>query len=448
MAYVSVFGRVNYNYADRYLLTASMRRDANSRFSKENRVGYFPSVAAAWNVHNESFFKQLPQVVSNLKLRTSYGELGNSQMANYQFQPVLNVEAGAVFGGVYQPGATVTNLVNRDVVWESTKSFNVGLDLGIFDNALSLSAEYYRNTTSDILFRVPVPFSAGTIDFPYVNAASMRNSGIELSLNLEKTTSNNFRYSLSGNISTVKNEILELGTDIPIYGAASITKEGGSLGELYGYKVDRLFQSADDVSSSPLQPNAKPGDIKFKDINGDNVINDNDRVVLGKSIPDFTYGFGANFAFKNFDLYTQFFGVHGNKIFNQPRQTIESGGRGRENQLTNQNVTWTPENPNTSNPRASIQDLNGNSTRASDRYVESGSYLRMTDLQLGYNFKSISKAFTNLRIYGSIQNVFVLTKYKGLDPEIVNVGNTFNRGFDPGSFPSPRTFMIGLQVGL
>ncbi|HTN36549.1 MAG TPA: SusC/RagA family TonB-linked outer membrane protein, partial [Arachidicoccus sp.] len=346
MAYMSEFARVNYNYADRYLLTASLRRDANSRFAKQNRVGYFPSVAAAWNVNNESFIK-LPEVISALKIRSSYGELGNSSMGNYLYQPVLNVQGGYVFGGNYQQGATVTRLVNQDVIWESTKSFNIGMDLSMLNNTVILTGEYYRNTTNNILFAVDIPLSNGAVGAPTVNSAGMRNSGIEIGLTYQKPRTDKLNFSFSGNISTVTNVVTQLGNNVPIILNSNITEVGHPIAQIYGWQVDRLFQSADDVSKSAYQPYAQAGDIKFKDLNNDNIIDDKDKVVLGNSIPKFTYGFGLNMDYMNFDLYAQFYGVYGNSIFNVERQILERSGRERENQLTSQGNFWTPTNTNT-----------------------------------------------------------------------------------------------------
>ncbi len=443
---LSFFGRANYNFDSRYLLTVNFRRDGTSRFQKQYRWGNFSSVAAAWNIQNEKFIT-LPAFISTLKLRGGYGELGNQDIEFYEFQSFINSNASYVFGNTLAPGSTVVQLVDPGIQWERKKTSNVALDLGFLNNKLLVTAEYYRNKTEDLLARVPISLSIGS--FPWdvrTNAASTLNTGVEMSLTYHGTRGK-LTYDLNANMHTLNNKVLKLGgLNDPVYGAASKTEVGRSVGELFGHKVLGIFQSADELAKSPTQINAAPGDLKFQDSNNDGKITDEDRIYLGRTIPNLYYGFNATLGYNSFDFSMFWQGSAGNKVYNGIYHDLMLGQY--SNHHTDMLSFWTPNNKNTMVPRPVIGDPNANG-RASDRFVQDGSYVRLQNFQLGYTFNTVklgvAKAIRSARIYFSGQNVLTITKYKGYDPDFISDG-LFSRGFDIGSFPNPRTFMVGAQV--
>ena len=440
----SYLGRVNYNYADRYLLTYNFRRDGSSKFSPLNRFGNFMSIAAAWNIHNDI---KLPSVINTMKLRAGYGELGNQAIGDYLFDTFINGNAGYVFGGILAPGATRTQVVDPSIKWESKQTTNVALDVSLYDNRLSFTAEYFNNTAYDILAPVPIPYSVGATNGTITtNAASIRNSGIEISAAFRKKQGD-FQYEVSGNMHTLSNKVIALGgTNSPIYGAASITEVGSEVGQLYGYQSEGIFQNADDIKKHAEQINAAPGDIKFKDVNGDGKITALDRVYLGSAIPKISYGVNLSASYKNFDFSTFLQGQAGNKVFNGVYRNLMGlqYSNGHQDALN----YWTPTNTSTSVPRPIIGDPNANG-RDSDRFIEDGGYLKMQNFQIGYSIPNTIlnkiKGIESARFYVSGQNVFILSGYKGYDPDFSSDG-LFSRGFDYGSYPNPRTFMAGLQI--
>lgn len=443
----SYLGRINYNFNDRYLITGNFRRDGSSRFSSANRWGNFMSVAGAWNIHNEKFV-QLPSQVSTLKLRGGYGELGNQNIGNYLFQSYVNTNASYVFGNTLAPGTTTIAVVDPSIRWETKVTSNIALDLGLLNDRFSLTVEYYNNKTNDILARIPLPLSVGS--FPadiLTNAASFKNTGVEFSAVYRKTMGK-FRYDINANLHTLKNKVLKLGgTNNPIYGAGSKTEIGRSIGDLYAFRTEGIFQNASDISKHATQINAAPGDIMFYDANGDKKINDDDRVYLGTAIPKLYYGLNLNSNYGNFDFSMFWQGSAGNKVLNGVYHDLMSGQYG--NQHEDMLNFWTPTNTSTDVPRPVIGDPNANG-RFSDRFIESGSYVKLQNFQLGYTLSNkilgSLKAVKSFRAYISGQNVITISKYRGYDPDFISDG-LFSRGFDLGSFPNPRTFMFGIQAG-
>jgi TonB-linked SusC/RagA family outer membrane protein len=445
---LSYFGRVNYNFDSRYLLTVNFRRDGSSRFGPLHRFGNFPSIAGAWNISNEKFLK-LPSFISSLKLRSGYGVLGNQGFPNYFFQSYINGNASYVFGNTLAPGATTIAVVDPNVKWESTTTANVAMDLGLFNDKLLFTAEYFYKKSTDILAGIPLGLSVGSVpNSVTTNAASTENKGVEFTLNY-KTNIGKLKLDITGNANTLKNKVLQLGgTNNPIYGAGSKTEVGRSVGELYGFVTEGLFQNAADIANHAKQTLAALGDVKFKDVNGDGFITDADRVYLGSVIPKLYYGLNLNASYNNFDASVFFQGSAGNKVFNGVYQNLMGG------QYSNSSVDelnfWTPTNTNTNVPRPIIGDPNGNS-RFSDRFVESGSYVKLQNAQIGYTIPpgilNRTHVFSNFRVYLSGQNLLIISKYRGYDPDFISDG-LFSRGFDYGSFPNPRTIILGVQVGL
>lgn len=445
---LSYFGRVNYNFDSRYLLTANFRRDGSSRFGPKNRFGNFPSIAAAWNVSNEKWLR-LPSVISSLKLRSGYGMLGNQNFANYKYQAYINSNASYLFGNTLAPGATAVAAADPNIKWESTTTANAAVDMGFFHDRLLFTAEYFYKKSTDILADIPLPLSTGSVPSSITtNAASTENRGVEFTLNY-KTNIGKLKLDITGNANTLKDKVLKLGgTNNPIYGAGSKTEVGRSVGELYGFVTEGIFQNAADVSNHATQNLAAPGDVKFKDINKDGVITDADRVYLGSVIPKIYYGLNLNASYDNFDASVFFQGSAGNKVFNGVYHDLMVGQYG--NSSVDELNFWTPTNTNTNVPRPIIGDPNGNS-RFSDRFVESGSYVKLQNAQIGYTIPktvlSRTHVFSSFRIYVSGQNLLTISKYRGYDPDFISDG-LFSRGYDYGSFPNPRTVMLGVQVGL
>jgi TonB-linked SusC/RagA family outer membrane protein len=444
---VSYLGRVNYNYDDRYLLTLNFRRDGSSRFSPLHRYGNFAGFAAAWNLSNEKFL-HLPDQVSHLKIRGGYGELGNQNFGNYLFQSYIDGSANYLFNNVLATGATTVSVADPSLRWESTQTSNVAIDLGLFDERLTFTAEYFNRKSKDIITNIPIPYSVGS--FPQTlttNAASLRNTGLEFTAEYKKVNGK-FTYDISANASTLKNRVLALGgTNNPIYGSGSKTAVGREVGELFGFKTEGLFQSTDDVKQHATQTGAAPGDVKFVDENGDGVISDEDRVYLGSAIPKVYYGLTVDASYKNFDLSFFWQGNAGNKVFNGVYQALMAGQYGNDSK--DELNYWTPTHTDTKVPRPVIGDPNGNN-RFSDLFVENGSYLKLQNAEIGYTIPSgtlqTKHIITSLRVYVSGQNLVTISRYKGYDPDFISDG-LFSRGFDYGSFPNPRAFIFGVQLG-
>ena len=451
----SFLGRLNYNYDERYLLTVNYRRDGSSKFSPDNRWGNFSSIAGAWNISNEKFI-HLPRVISSAKLRGGFGTTGNQNFpSDYAFTTYINNNASYLFatetnGGPAQalaPGSIQTQVADPSLKWETKVTSTVALDLGLFNHSLDFTAEYFVNTSKDLIAQPPIPLSVGATNTPYVNAASLRNSGLEFSLSYRKRIGQ-VTYLIDANAHTLKNKVLQLGgTNDPIYGSESITEVGHEVGEIYGYVTQGIFQNQADISKHAVQPNAAPGDIAYKDLNGDGVIDANDQQILGSAIPKLYYGLNFGVTWKNLDFSIFFQGNEGNKIVNGLYQVLMAGQY--TNDYTDELNYWTPTHTNTNVPRPVIGDPNGNDL-PSNRWVQSGSYVRLQNTQLGYSFTpgllGRTHVFKTVRIYVSGQNLLTITKYKGYDPDIISDG-LFSRGFDYGSFPNPRTLMAGVQVG-
>ena len=448
-ALASYFGRVNYNFNDKYLLTGTVRRDGSSRFAPQNRFGTFPSVALGWKITNEEFFKVSKDIISQLKLRASYGQLGNANIGDYLYQPIINRNILYNFGGSVVTGGLETSMTLEDIKWETTTSTDIGIDGTFFDNSIDLSLDYYSRKTNDVLVGVPIPASTGSINiFPTVNAGSLQNSGFEVEATYHSDNSKQFTFDISVNGSTLKNKVLALGgNNEPIYGVGSRTQVGGEIGEHFGYVYERIFQTADDVSSHAFQSaGTGPGDISFKDLNDDGIINADDRTSLGSATPSVTYGLNFTAKYKNFDLTIFASGAAGyyiNSGLYRMLMSTSDYGNSHEDILNR----WTPTNTDTSIPRLMKNDANNNG-RDSNRpgWLQKGDHLRLNTISLGYNIpeKIFKGIIHSPRVYATVQNVYTFQKYKGYNPDF-NSG-VFNPGFDQGSYPRPRTFMLGAQL--
>ncbi len=463
----SLVGRVRYDFEGKYLISGSIRRDGLSVWAPGHKYENFPAASVAWKMDQEDFMQGIKSI-SELKLRAGYGVTGinGTVLGNYPYvsnvsaggttYPFSNVATGANQGNGSYYGA----LSNPFLHWEETKSTNIGLDLGLFQNAFTLSAEVYKRKTDNLILTVPVPPSEG-VGAPIANVGSMQNTGVELTAGYHNTTGA-FKYDITGVFGLDKNKITALtgasggtitaGGDADFGGGAPITNTsvGQPIQYFYGYQVEGIFQNAADITNHATQTGAAPGDLKFKDVNHDGVIDANDRVNLGSYLPKFTYSLNYAASYKNFDLGVFFQGVYGNKIFNAEK-IIEEGMSRLFNSDVNVLNAWTPTNTNTNIPRAISGDPNSN-VRPSSRWIESGSYLRLKNLQLGYNVPTgwLKSATDNhvskVRIYLSATNLFTITKYTGLDPEVGSKNGTLTNGIDYGQYPSPRSFQVGLQA--
>lgn len=462
-ALLSWFGQVGYSYKSRYIVNASLRRDGSSRFGKNNRWGTFPSVSVAWNLSNEPFFENL-RAISSLKLRGSWGQLGNQEIGIYPFSSLVSTgDFVYVFGEQIATGAGIVEIGNSNIKWETSTQTNVGLDLSLKQDRFSLTVDAFRKRTDDILVRVPVPQAGGATRPPFVNAASVENKGIEAGL-IYRNKVAKFNYNIGANISVVRNKVLSIADSEPILGGFGLsdgpitrTEPGHPVGSFFLWEMEGIFQSQEEIASSPFQTNfTRPGDVKFKDLNGDNRIDDKDRRHVGSPFPDFTYGISAGFNVGHLDFSTLLQGVQGNDVY------FLYGNFAYETQLRGFNSykdilgRWTPDNTNTDIPKVSVDDRNGN-RRASTRFLRDGSYMRVRNVTLGYNFKDLLnwKDIGALRVYMTVQNALTFTKYPGLDPEIqanandtrgLGLSSDLSVGIDWGTVPAPRSWIAGLQV--
>lgn len=457
---ISYLGRVNYEYGGRYLLSASLRRDGSSKFAPGNKWGNFPSASVGWRVSEESFIKSVP-AISELKLRASYGSMGFNGIGDYDWQVAVAQNTNAIIGDGRTQGFYFDRLGNTSLKWEITKMTNVGVDLGLFNNSITLTAEYFIRNTDGLILPQPIAPSIGYTQSPVVNVGNMRNQGFEMQLGYNNQKGP-FRYNVSANLSAIRNKVLSLGPNVsPLFGGQNAdfggfditrTVAGEPVQSFYGWKVAGIYQNAGDVAAGAKQANAKPGDLRFVDVNGDGTIDAADRTNLGSFLPKFQYGFNFGANYRNFDLSLFLQGVQGNKIYNGTKVLTEGMLR-LFNSGTAVLQAWTPQNTNTTVPRAVSGDPNGN-TRTSDRFIEDGSYLRVKNISLGYSLPAASLqswtrgTLSRARLYVASTNLLTFTKYTGYDPEVGSRSNgTLTNGIDYGQFPQARTLMLGLQLG-
>lgn len=486
----SVFGRMNYNFDERYLLTATIRADASSKFGSNYRLGYFPSFAAAWRINNETFMENTEMWLSNLKLRLGYGQVGNDNIGSYLYGSTMQAISSS-FGTAYR----MANNANPDLKWEASEQYSAGVDLGLFNNRLALTVETYYKTTKDLLLQPSVsPVLGGSADkdiqTPMMNIGKVDNKGIDISLNTVNVQKSNFSWSTNVTFSLNQNEVKELDDqETVIYGSldwyaafqtATMVDVGQPIGVFYGYKTDGIFKDADDIRNSALPEGidihrttgAWIGDVKFQDISGadgepDGIINEYDQTVIGDPNPDFTFGFTNTFDYKNWELGIGLLGSVGGDILNYVRvkteglcslwdnQDISVLNRARLSYVDGDNTNVTDVdncsliNSDADLPRFSGNDINGNN-RMSDRWIEDGSFLRIQNISLSYNMPSkwINRIkMHSCKVYVNVQNVYTFTNYSGLDPEIGSYNqNVYLSNIDRGRYPSPRVFTLGANI--
>jgi TonB-linked SusC/RagA family outer membrane protein len=451
-AWRSYFGRANYELDNKYLLTATFRVDGSSKFGVNNRFGYFPSVSAGWVMSREDFWRG--DLVNFLKLRASWGRNGNDQIGNYGYTTIVFSGQNYTFGPdqIITNGSVALTSANPDLKWETIEQTNFGVDAEFWDGRVAFSGDAYIKNTLDMLYAAPIPLTAGT-NAPVTNVASVQNRGLELSASY-RNRDRAFKYSIGGNIAFVNNEVTSLGAGgEPIFagrvqsGNADVTKTevGQPIGSFFGYVTDGIFQTQQEVESAAFQnENTAPGDIRFKDLNGDGRITSEDQTYIGNPSPDIVYGATFDFEFKGFDLGIFLQGTHGNEIYN--------GTVRYDFNYVNRPVSvlqrWTGPGTSNSEPRVNLLDPNQNA-RVSDRFVEDGAYLRVKNVQLGYSLPATllkKMKFEKFRVYVSAQNLFTFTKYSGMDPEIGAYGGALNAGVDRGFYPQARVLLGGVTV--
>ncbi len=443
-ALVSFLGRINYAFDDKYLLTFNVRNDGSSRFRKEDRFAVFPSIGLGWKIHKDF---NLPAAFSELKLRGGYGQLGNQEIGNFRYQSTINRAIPYEFASGRTLGAATTILVDPAITWETRITRNIGLDAVLWDGKLEFTAEYYSNTSEDVLIDLPIPLSNGSLSGLTTNAGSIKNSGIELSANWRPRLGD-ISFSIAPNFYTVNNEVLDIGPLDFISGTGARTEVGQPIGQHYGWVYDGIFQNQGEIDAHATQDaNTAPGDVRFVDLNNDGTINEADRQYLGSGMPTFYYGLNIVAEYKNFDFTIFGQGSGGNLINSNLYKGLmpTSGYTNWHEDILNR---WTPTNTNTDVPRVVWNDPNNNG-RDSDRpgWLQSGDYFRINTISLGYSFPQsvLSKVkLQSARIYVTLQNVVTFSSYKGYNPDFE--AGILNPGFDFGTFPRPRTSMIGLQV--
>lgn len=446
----SYFARVNYGFKSKYLLTATARLDGSSKFGKSNRYAFFPSVGAAWRISEEAFLKPVT-AVSNLKLRASYGLTGNSETDAYASQGSLG-NYTTVFGSSKASGIGVSSLANPNLKWEKTSQANAGLDIGLCDGRINVEMDVYYKKTTDMLLSAPVPASSGFTSITK-NIGSMRNKGFEFSIHTVNISTGKFSWETTFNISFNKNKVLALsegdddifpGPDI-LSSSNNIIRVGEPVGSFYGYK--RLGTWSTDEAEEAAKYNLRPGDLKLWDRNNDGQINDRDRMIIGKGIPDGFGTFSNVFRYRNWDLVVDLQYMFGNDVLDISKHSAEDR-TGIANSYKTVLNAWTPENQQTM--IAEIRPAGaGYTTNIDSHFVEDGSFLRGKNLVLGYTFPTEwTRKFSvkYLRVYGSVQNFFLITSYKGYDPEVSDATETFAQGITVFGYPKPRTFTIGLNV--
>lgn len=450
---LSYFARVQYDYLGKYLFSGVVRRDGSTKFGPQNKFGWFPSASVGWIASDESFLEN-SGILDFLKFRASYGIIGNDRIPDFRFESVLNGEGVYVIDNELVFGTAIGAISNPEIRWEEQKTFDVGLDAKFFNNALDLTFDYFQRRTEDLLVTAPVSgilgASAPGSAPPVVNAGTVENKGFELSLSYFQQISNDFDFRIGVNGTTLENEVLFVNSDNAFIPGGSFgvgqdfpsrMEAGFPIGYFYGLKTDGIFQTQEEIDNHAVQENATPGDIRFVDMNGDGIITSDDRTNIGDPIPDFTFGFNLSVNYKSFSLQAYAFGSVGNDIVRNYE---------RFQPLTNRSTAflnrWT--GPGSTNEFPKVTTGATSNTQFSDYFVEDGSFLRMQNIQLGYDFQNILKSdgqVDGLTAYVAVQNAFTLTEYQGFDPT-ASSGAPIGGGIDFGFYPAPRTYLLGVNL--
>lgn len=466
---LSYFGRASYNFKETYMLNATFRADGSSKFAEKNRWGYFPSVSAGWVLSNESFFEGTKSFVDFFKLRASWGQVGNQSIAAYQYLAPIQTSNSYYYFGTddYDPsgntnGAYPSRLPNEDVKWETSEQINLGFDGRFIDSKLGVNFDYYIKTTKDWLLVKP-GFATDGADSPYFNGGTVKNNGIELVVNWNDNVGD-LQYNIGVNFAYNKNEVTDVPTeDGIVHGATNVlydnsgefyhrAETGIPVGYFWGWQTDGVFQNETEVldylhNEKMIQPNAKPGDLRYKDLNNDGIINDKDKTMVGDPNPDFYYGFNLGLNYKGLDFSVLANGVAGNQIV----QSYRNQANAKANYTTAILDRWHGEGTSNTVPRVTETNVNN---QFSDIFIKEGDFLRITNITLGYDFSKLTgdKVFKQLRLYAAVQNAITFTKYDGMDPEVgfgnrdANNSSDGSSGIDVGFYPRPRTYLLGVSV--
>jgi TonB-linked SusC/RagA family outer membrane protein len=437
---LSYFGRFNYNFSDKYLLEVNARYDGSSRFAKANRWGFFPSFSAGWRISEENFLKE-SRYISNLKLRASHGRLGNQSIALFSYVDAISLGQNYNFNGTVVSGAAITQVSDPDITWETTTMTNIGLDGSFFNNRLSFELDWFDKKTSNILRQVSIPAQVGNLGGPFQNIGSVSNKGVEINLGYRNSV-NQFRYNVDANLTYLKNKV----TDVRgqrYFNGTTIVEEGYAIDSFFGLQAEGIFQTAEEVQNSPFQnAGTQPGDIRYSDIDGNDLIDNNDRVVVGNSIPNYTYGFSLGAGYRNFDFSAIFQGLSNvdSYLTGNLAQPYKNGAGVTRDWLTD---SWTPENPAASLPRLTTSNGYPQNFQTSSFWVRDASYLRLKNVQLSYSIpkRYAAKAgMSQLKVFVNAQNYLTLTNFKFSDPE-----RNLTRG-DIVEYPNAKSITAGLNA--
>lgn len=460
---LSFFGRINYNFKETYLVNATFRADGSSKFHPDHRWGYFPSVSLGWILSNEAWMESTRSWLDNIKLRASWGQVGNQNIPAYKYMAlVTNQNADYIFGdgsGAEHnvPGVYPMSLANSNLKWETSEQTNIGFDARLLSGKLDVNFDWYHKNTKNWLVEIPVLPTSG-VRSKYINGGNVVNKGVEFSLSYSDNVGKDFNYRISGNMAYNKNEVGSIPTDDQIiHGLSNLlydnsvefyrAQDGYPIGYFWGWKTDGVFQNEEQIKNyvdkdgNMIQPKAKPGDVIYKDLNGDGKINDLDKTKIGDPNPDVTFGLSLSLSYKDFDFYIASNGVLGNQIVQSYRNQVNQYA----NYTTEILDRWHGEGTSNRIPRVTNNNLNW---QFSDLYIHKGDYLRINNITLGYDLQQIvSRKYINkIRIYASVLNAFTFTKYNGMDPDIGYGLDTFTSGVDLGFYPNPRTFLFGVNI--
>ncbi len=459
---VSYFGRLGYNYKETYMINATVRSDGSSRFAQGKRWGVFPSVSTGWTISNENFMKGAKTWLDFLKIRASWGQVGNQNIGDYKYLSLIKTDNavynfGTQEGTAYdQIGYYPSTLGNPDLKWETSEQLNFGFDALLFRNRLAVNVDWYNKTTKDWLVSVPVLATTG-LSTKTINGGDVKNTGLEVALNWNDNVGG-LKYSLGGNIAYNKNEVGNIPTgDGIIHGKSNIlyanstefyrAENGHAIGYFWGWKTDGIFQNEAEVQSYKnskgivIQPNAVPGDVRYVDIDGNGAIGNSDKVDLGHPTPDYTFGLNLSLEYKNFDFSVNANGVAGNKIVQSYRNVVDS----KQNYTKAILSRWHGEGTSNTMPRVTETNVNW---QFSDLYIQNGDFLRISNITLGYDFSKLinCKYISQFRLYGQVQNAFTFTKYDGMDPEVGWGDDDFGSGIDVGLYPRSKSYLVGLNI--
>lgn len=459
---LSFFGKVNYDYQEKFLASATLRRDGSSRFGSDNRWGNFYAGSLGWRLDKEAFLMN-NSTIDRLLLRLGYGTIGNQEIGDYPFTDMINTGYNYPLGNTKSTGAVVTSLGNSKVKWETSRQLNVGTDIELWGGKFLVSLDYFNKKTNDLLVKQPIASSSGADGsgnnhFIWVNNGEVKNEGIELLLTYASSIGD-FKYSVNGNAATLRNEVLRVDTPIPggTYGSdyVTLTERGYPVGSFYLYETEGIFQNSTDIFIHAFQGNSiQPGDVKYKDQNADGNIDSKDRKHIGSPIPKVTAGLTIDLSYKNWDMSVFFQGAYGQKIFSVVNRDIEGFYRSFNVTQRYFDDHWTGEGTSNSQPRASWDASGNNALIYSSRFLEDGSYTRLKNLQIGYSIPQAvleKYGFSTMRVYFSGTNLFTLTKYSGLDPEMTVSNNATGQGdtalgMDWGTYPAAKSYNIGINI--